>query len=224
MVKPEILFEDEIRKLIETANSLRDKAFVAVIFEGGFRISELLTMRLCDVEPTDFGFRVMVSGKTGFRTVPLISSAPLLSLYIENHPRKEDLHGPLWVHFGQRNRYDSLSYFAAYNMIRELAKRAGVKKRIYPHLFRHSAATRDAKFLTEAEMKIKYGWDQSSKMAAVYVHMSGRDLDQKIASIYSDKAVEMPKPEFRPILCPRCNEKNTPGQRYCGRCGGPLNP
>ena len=101
--------------------------------------------------------------------------------------------------------------------------KAGIRKKIHPHILRHSAATRDAKFLTEAELKVKYGWDMASKMAAVYVHLAGKDLDDKLVSIYAGKQIEPPRPEFRPIICQKCGEKNTPGQRYCGKCGTPLN-
>lgn len=59
-------------------------------------------------------------------------------------------------------------------------------------------------------------------MAATYVHLAGKDVEEKLISIYTGKKVEAPMPEFRPLICSRCEEKNTPGQRYCFRCGTPL--
>jgi len=62
-------------------------------------------------------------------------------------------------------------------MLKKTAVKAGIKKHIYPHLFRHSAATRDARYLTESELRLKYGWSGDSQMAQVYVHLSDADLD-----------------------------------------------
>jgi Phage integrase family. len=40
--EPEILADDEVKRMIDAANNLRDKAFIAVLYEGGFRIGEIL--------------------------------------------------------------------------------------------------------------------------------------------------------------------------------------
>lgn len=39
-----------------------------------------------------------------------------------------------------------------------------------------------------------------------------------------DVQANPPKPESAARLCPNCNEKNSPGMRFCGRCGCPLDP
>jgi uncharacterized OB-fold protein len=61
-----------------------------------------------------------------------------------------------------------------------------------------------------------------SKMPATYIHLSGQDLDEKLESLHEGRVLEPPKVEFTPVLCPRCGEKNTPGMKFCGRCGTPL--
>lgn len=53
-----------------------------------------------------------------------------------------------------------------------------------PHNFRHSRATYLANFLTEAQMKEYFGWQQDSKMAGVHVHLSGRDVDNALLRVY----------------------------------------
>ena len=60
-------------------------------------------------------------------------------------------------------------------------------------------------------------------MAARYVHLAGRDLDDAIVSFYGQgKAPERSRPTFVPQVCGRCGEKNTPGLNFCGKCGTPL--
>jgi len=105
--------------------------------------------------------------------------------------------------------------------IKETAAKAGIQKRIYPHMFRHSAAIQAAQFLNEYEMRIRFGWSSGSDTPSRYVHM--KDIDNKIISLYKVKEIEPPKPALLSIKCPKCGYENTPGMRYCGRCGSPLN-
>ena len=92
-------------------------------------------------------------------------------------------------------------------------------------MFRHGNATRNARFLTDAEMRLMFGWSPNSKVPGRYVHLSGGDLDQKYRQVYgSGKPVEPQKPEFAPVVCPRCQEKGSPGMRFCPKCATPLEP
>jgi site-specific recombinase XerD len=223
MLPEEILTEDDIKKLVECAFSLRDKAFILALYESGCRIGEVLSLRIRNVQFDDYGAVLIVSGKTGDRRVRIIVSAPKLASWMENHPFKENVDAPLWVNSGVRNRNDRFSYAAAKAMLKEVAKKAGLKKRIYPHLFRHSRATFLANFLTEAQLKQHFGWVQSSDMASTYVHLSGRDVDSTLLKL---QGIEVEKQEkeavLKTIACPRCAENNSPASKFCMRCGSPL--
>jgi len=204
--------------MIDAANSLRDKAFIAVLYEGGFRIGEILPIKVKDISFDEYGAKIVVSGKTGPRIVRLITSVPLLSQWLDVHSKKDDPETPLWISSVGRK----IDYHRMTQHIKDAAKKAGTQKRIYFHMFRHSAATQVAQFLTEYEMRIRFGWSPGSDTPSRYVHM--KDIDQKIVSLYKGKEVEPPKPALLPIKCPKCGYENTPGMRYCGRCGSPLNP
>jgi ribosomal protein L40E len=142
---------------------------------------------------------------------------------MENHPFKEDAESPLWLNHSTRNRNAAFSYEAAKAMLKDVAKAAGIKKRVYPHLFRHSRATFLANHLTEAQLKQHFGWVQASDMASTYVHLSGRDVDSSLLKLQGIK-VENQESEalLKTILCQRCNEKNSPASKFCMRCGSPL--
>jgi integrase/recombinase XerD len=103
-----------------------------------------------------------------------------------------------------------------------LQREQGYKKRVYPHLFRHSAATRLAKHLTDSEMKAFLGWTQGSSMAATYVHLAGEDTDPAVFRMYGIKTPELTKSELAVSRCPRCKELNPEKSFYCGKCGLPL--
>ena len=70
-----------------------------------------------------------------------------------------------------------------WKVFKKIARKAGIEKKVYPHLFRHSRATQLARYLTEMEMKIFFGWSKNSNMPSVYVHLSGRDIDEKIIQL-----------------------------------------
>jgi integrase/recombinase XerD len=225
--EPEVISEEEAIRMISAATSSREKALVAVAYEGGFRIGELLGMNIQDVSFDENGARISVHGKTGSRIVRLITSAPVLARYIRDHPSKDGL-GPLWVNppDSRRNACGGMRYQTAREAIQAVAQRAGITKRIHPHLFRHSAATRDASYnISERLLEIKYGWSKGSRMSARYSHIQDvRTVDNALLRVYAGKETKPMEPEFAPLLCPRCGEKNTPGLKYCGRCATPLDP
>ncbi len=223
LLPDEILTEEEVNRMVDCSNNLRDKALVLMLYESGCRISELLTVNIRNVQFDDYGAVLLVTGKTGDRRVRIIASAPKLASWLENHPLRRDVDAPLWVSLSQNNRHDRLSYRASKCILQELAKQAGIRKRIYPHLFRHSRATFLARYLTESQLKHHFGWVQSSNMASTYVHLSGRDVD---SALFNIAGIEVKKNEneslMRTVPCFRCQQKNSPTSKFCMRCGSPL--
>ena len=74
-----MLTEDEAKAMVEAAVKLRDKAFISVLYEGGFRIGDILTARLGDLTFDEKGTHLRVHDKTGSRVVRIITSVPLLA-------------------------------------------------------------------------------------------------------------------------------------------------
>jgi hypothetical protein len=179
-----------------------------------------MTLQLKHVCFDKYGAILMVNGKTGQRRVRLLLSSPKLYQWTENHPLKENLEAPLWVTKAPNSRNKVLKYSSIRSTLKKIAKKAGIEKRVYPHLFRHSRATHLANKLTEAQMKQYFGWTQSSKMASVYVHLSGRDVDQALLRI---NGIDVPKEEIGdimvPLQCPRCKKDNSPDAKFCSMCG-----
>lgn len=60
-------------------------------------------------------------------------------------------------------------------------------------------------------------------MAAVYVHLSGRDVDNALLKVYGIKNDDEQKESiFKPKECNRCQRVNQATNRFCSRCGMPL--
>ncbi|WP_321429636.1 tyrosine-type recombinase/integrase [uncultured Methanolobus sp.] len=218
----ELLTEDEIKRMIRAAEHLRDKALVAVLYDSGARISEIGNLRLKHVVFDQYGAVLTVDGKTGMRRVRVIFSAPYLASWIDMHPQKEDPDAFLWINVGQRNHGAHMKYQAFRVLIKRIAERAGIEKRVYNHLFRHSRSTELSQHLTEAQMEEHLGWIHGSKMPRTYIHMSGRQMDDAILKIHGILKKEDLKPELTSVTCPRCEHVNGPTSDFCCKCGMTL--
>lgn len=212
----EILSEDEIKAMLEACSSLRDRAFTSLLFETGARIGEILNLRIKHVVFSDWGGAyVMLNGKTGMRRVTVISSVPLLATYLDMNQGKNDPESDFWT----MRRNGAFTYAAARKMLKELAKKAGIKKRIHPHLFRHSAATKLAKIFTESQMKTYLGWTGGSAMPAIYVHLSAKDTEDAVKKMNGIKTEAHDQVKSTIITCIRCKQRNSPGSKFCNKCG-----
>lgn len=212
----ELLTEEDIKKLIIAANNARDKAFLSMLYETGCRIGEILFIRIKHIQFDKYGAVVIVSGKTGSRRLRLITSVPYLTEWLNEHTNKDNPGSYLWPSkIGTVMKYASIQ-----KMIMIAGKKAGITKRLNPHNFRHSRATDLANHLTEAQMKVYFGWTRTSDMTAVYVHLSGRDVDNAILKAHGiTDTQEKGEPRLQPKTCLRCETVNQATNKFCKKCG-----
>jgi len=116
-----------------------------------------------------------------------------------------------------------MAYGTISSLLKRLFKKAGIKKKSNPHLFRHSRATLMANHLTEFQMNQYFGWIQGSDMPSTYIHMSGKEVDNAILEMNGVKSREEKKESvLRPVKCPRCDTINSYNSKYCNKCSGIL--
>ena len=147
---PSYLSASDIARVIETIgksradaarplSSARDRAMIELLYGSGLRISELISLRLKDIE-FEAGF-IRVEGKGNKqRLVPIGDfAARALKLYLESRsPQKVQADSPLAF---PNVRGKLLSRVAVWKMIRRRVVAAGITKPVSPHTFRHSFAT-----------------------------------------------------------------------------------
>lgn len=227
--------QDDVNKMIDAAIGPRNRAIVAILYESGARIHEFVGLKISSAEHTRYGWKIHIptATKTGGRPVMLVNSGPYLASWLSLHPFKDQPDAPLWI--GTGTRCNAMSHFEKTgemlsmraNTIREilgqLSRRAGVKKKHNPHAFRHARATELAKHLKESELRSYMGWTPGSSMPGIYVHLSGRDTDAAILAAYGVDTSDSSRTLSRPKACPACRELNPDGSRMCLKCGLPLN-
>ncbi len=193
------------------------------LYDTGMRIGELATLRKKDVDTSSEPAHVTVNGKTGMRRVPIMFSVPFVVQYV-NSIADAKPNDQLWFTTGTwSNSGKVISDGGIRQRLKVLARKAGIDKRIYPHLFRHSRASNYANKLTEQQLKMFFGWTGDSKMAATYVHLSGRDIDNAILQANGKKPKEtFEEAALKVKVCPRCSFDNSLSSTFCNRCGCAL--
>ena len=223
LLPEDILSEDEIIRMLNATASIRNKAIIALLFDSGMRMGELMQMKIKDVDLVNQPAHVVVDGKTGMRKIPIMFSVPYLAQLLNSKTDKKPS-SYLWMAEGSWAAHDIRSDYSGIRlMLKSIGKKAGITKRIYPHLFRHSRASYYANRLTEQQLKAFFGWSGDSRMASTYVHLSGRDIDNAILQANGQKPVDnMTEPKLKTKVCSKCRFDNTLDSTYCNRCGAPL--
>jgi len=223
VTREDLLTPEEIKRLIHHGENSRDRAAISVLWEDAFRVNELLTATIGSVEATTWGYRLTVKGKTGDRTVPITMARGYLAEWLNDHPKRTDLDAPLWVNLGKKEKLEPLGYAGMYGIIKKTARRAGIQKKVYPHLLRHTRLTELSVSLREPVLRKHAGWTPRSSMPAVYVHLGGADVEREVLAANGVTEVEKPKPVLQQLTCPRClTADNPPTALYCTQCSAPI--
>lgn len=141
---PEVLSVGEIDRIVETIDlskpeGHRNKAIIETLYGCGLRVSELVNLKLTDIHRGE-GF-VTVTGKGDKQRLVPISNKALkeIDLYKIDRNRLKKIYDENVVFLNRRGR--KLTRAMIFTMIRGLAGKAGIMKKISPHTFRHSFAT-----------------------------------------------------------------------------------
>ncbi|MDR2719484.1 MAG: tyrosine-type recombinase/integrase [Nitrososphaerota archaeon] len=219
-VTPEnLLTQEEIIAILKTTTNKRDRAMIYVLFEAALRPSELLTMHTNGVVFKDDYCLITANGKTGIKRIPLITSSKPLLDWLNEHPHRDDPQAPLWCSLDHNHEGKRLSYTHFRLIIKRLAQKAGIKKTIWPYLYRHTSLTAMAKVFTESRLEQFAGWTYGSKMTRRYVHFSARDLEDAMLELHGLKMPSRAEGLAKLVECPRCSCKNPFGDTRCATCG-----
>jgi hypothetical protein len=221
----QLLMPSDIEQVITVTQNTRDKALTAVLWETGGRIAEIGNLQLKHATKTEVGYILEVTGKTGTRSVLIVSSAPLLAQWLNVHPFRTDPEAPLWVHYQHKPAPEQMKYDTIRTLLRNQFQRAGVNKHVHPHLFRHSRATYvlASGLMTEAQAKAYFGWTPNTDQLATYAHLLASDANTAILRENNLVPTREVHDELQASKCYRCSELNPASADYCTRCNAVLN-
>jgi integrase/recombinase XerD len=148
---------------------------------------------------------VILNGKTGTRTLPLISSIPYLKDWWDDHPQNGNPGAFLIPSFDRRNYCKRMSviglhhiycYYYKKNFFPRLLEdpdlpsedRQHIKemlcKRWNPYVRRHSALTEKSTILKEHVLRQHAGWSGRSQMHLKYLHYFGNESSESLLEAY----------------------------------------
>jgi len=211
-VLPDVLSEPEVIDIVSRISSLKGKTLFALLYETGARRSEILSVRMGDVElGNEVSYITIRSSKSEPRRVPIILFNGLLHRYVRSHPAPHDKSAYLFHSPSDPRRPMSPSSIGMFFL--RLSKRIG--RRVHAHMLRHSRATwLLRRGMPEKELMYLLG-ERTREMIDVYVTLTGRDVEEKVKRMYGLRAAE----ELDLVRCPSCGQPIPKGSPICPRCG-----
>ncbi len=198
--KIDVLSDTEVEKLFSAVRDPLDRVILKLMLDTGLRSSELLSIRVMDIDFDNKVIRV-VSGKYGKERYVVITSDTLeiLRAWIKLNNLKPD------------DRIIPLSYTGLYKRLKNLGKRAGIPLwKIHPHVLRHTFATRALKKGLNLHSLQRLLGHSDIKTTQVYLHLTIEDIRREYESI-------MEKPTSK--YCSNCGRAIPLNALYCPFCG-----
>ncbi len=214
----DMLSAEDIEKLIRACATSRDRALIMMLYEGGFRISEVGNLTWGDLKFDDFGVVVNTNAKTMKpRYVRLTMSREYLAAWKNDYPFSPDADAVIFV----TQRKEPITYQSIRKQIGYIAKRAGIQRKITPHLFRHSRITHlIQQGVSESIIKLMMWGSVKTDMFETYAHLTGGDIDRAIFELNGIKGADKDKAEkLEPRQCENCKTICGPLTKYCPACG-----
>lgn len=175
---PEVLSKEEVQKIIAATNNLKHKALLSITYACGMRRSEVLHLKIKDLDSQRKLIRIEQGKGKKDRYVPFGSKLrDLLIAYYKQYQPK------VYLFEGQYEQQYSERSFAS--VLEQAKNKVGIKKSITLHSLRHSFATH----LLEGGTDLRYIQEllghNSPKTTMIYTHVSSKKLSE-IQSPFDD--------------------------------------
>lgn len=162
---PIILSQNEIQRLFNVCTNTKHRVILAILYSCGLRVSELINLKWNDIDRERMIIMIRDAKGHKDRQVQLSPDIiPLLEKYYREYKSK------VYVLNGQFEiKYSDTSIR---QILKQLAGRANIKKRIYPHLLRHNCFSDMVAQGTDIGLIQRIAGHKSQKTTALYLHLS----------------------------------------------------
>ncbi len=190
----DVLTRQEIDAMENAAPSERDKLIVRVLADTGMRVGELCSLRVSDIIATgDRKHFLRIRGKGDQeRLAPIMPALHRRLLKFAAHTRGDTLSDRIFLGLRRRpnsGTYEAVTESGVQQMIRFLAQSAGIEKRVYPHLLRHSFVTYClTRGMPTVQIARIIGHKSLKMINEVYEHLQatdGYDAMRRVLSAYA---------------------------------------
>lgn len=167
---PKVLSKEEIKRIIDVTTNIKHKCIISMLYSSGMRRGELLNLRIEDINSDRMQIRIEggKGNKDRFTTLSKVMLSILREYYLKYQPQ-------YWL-FESQIKGKKYSEGGVRQLLNAAVKKAGLNKRVTPHMLRHSFATH----LLEQGINLRNIQSllghHSIKTTEVYTHISTNDL------------------------------------------------
>ncbi|MBM3233769.1 integrase [Candidatus Pacearchaeota archaeon] len=165
---PEILTKEEIRQMVQATSNIKHKLILKVLYGCGLRVSEIINLMKEDVNFSEKLIHISLGKGKKDRFVKIPDSL------------KEELEAYCKLNSDKilfpSNREGKLTKKTIAKIVENSAKKAGIKKEVYPHLLRHSFATHLLEQGTDLRIIQKLLGHSDIKTTQIYTQISQANI------------------------------------------------
>ena len=172
---PYYLTPDEVHRLIEAADTERDRLLMRVLWETGVRISEAIAVRLADVGRG--GIRVL--GKGRVERVVFVQEGLVAAILFFAQERGLGRYDHLFA----SRRGGHITKQRADQVIRRAAGRAGLERNVHAHLFRHGYAINFLNCGGRLDALQEQLGHRDINTTRIYLRLTSEDVMREVAKI-----------------------------------------
>lgn len=171
---PIVFSVEEIQKLFNACSNLKHRAIIALMYSTGLRVGEVINLKIENIDSSRMVINILNAKGGKDRQVMLNKDLlELLRNYFRQYYPKEYLfNGQTSLQYSERSIAQFLKHYA---------EKAGLNKRIYPHLIRHCSFTHLVESGTDINLIQRLAGHQSVKTTNLYIQTS-HSLISKIQS------------------------------------------
>ena len=168
---PSVLSEGEVRAVIAAIANIKHKCMIMTAYSAGLRVSELLNLRVGDIDSGRMLIRVVMGkGKKDRVTLLSVKLLEMLREYYRMYrPQGYLFEGVTGGRYAERS---------IQNVLRRACAQAGIQKHVTMHTLRHSFATHLLEHNTDLRYIQELLGHANPKTTQIYTHITTKGLDQ----------------------------------------------
>lgn len=168
---PKVLSKEEVLSIINHTNNIKHRCIVALLYSAGLRRGELVHLKITDIDSKRMVIRI--NGAKGNK-----DRMTLLSTNVLKDLRKYFLKWTPKTYLFEGQDGGLYSATSVANIVRQAARKAGIKKGVTPHILRHSFATHLLENGTDLRSIQALLGHNSLKTTEIYTHVAVSTFDK----------------------------------------------
>jgi site-specific recombinase XerD len=171
---PIVLSIDEVQSMFNVCENLKHKVILALLYSCGLRVSELINLKWSHIDRSRMIINIIQAKGNKDRQVMLTPELlPLLEkYYLEYKPIEYILNGQF------PNKQLQYSDRSVGEVVKQIAVKAGINKRVYTHLMRHNCFTHMVENGTDINLIQKLAGHSNVKTTNIYLHISHNHISK----------------------------------------------